>query len=75
MRFKKLSRRHTGNLVAHCFISHATRPIGIIAPAVPELVRDWPYSSFHRDAGTGVIAVDWDGDIEAIGEFGERWDR
>jgi hypothetical protein len=23
----------------------------------------------------GVFPVDWGGDIEAIGEFGERWDR
>jgi putative transposase len=35
-------------------------------------VRDWPYSSFHRDVRTGLFPVDWGGDVEAIGEFGER---
>jgi REP-associated tyrosine transposase len=35
------------------------------------LVRDWPYSSFHRDVRAGFPA-DWGGDKEAIGEFGER---
>jgi hypothetical protein len=31
----------------------------------------------HRFIATwarGVLPVDWGGDIEAIGEFGERWD-
>jgi hypothetical protein len=37
-------------------------------------VRDWPYSSFHRDVGAAAFPVDWGGDIEAIGKFGERWD-
>jgi putative transposase len=27
---------------------------------------------FHRDVGAGVFPVDWGGDIEAIGDFGER---
>jgi REP-associated tyrosine transposase len=40
-----------------------------------ERVRDWPQSSFHRDVSAGMLPVDWGGDIEAIGEFGERWDR
>jgi len=34
-------------------------------------VRDWPYSSFHRDVGRGLFPVDWAGDIDAVGEFGE----
>jgi putative transposase len=35
-------------------------------------VRDWPYSSFHRDVRAGLLPQDWGGDIEATGDFGER---
>ena len=35
-------------------------------------VRDWPYSSFHRDVRVGIIPEDWAGGVHAIGEFGER---
>jgi putative transposase len=35
-------------------------------------VRDWPYSSFHRDVRAGLFPADWGGEIEATGEFGER---
>ena len=35
-------------------------------------VRDWPYSSFHRDVRVGLFPEDWAGDIGASGEFGER---
>jgi len=35
-------------------------------------VRDWPYSSFHRDVCAGIIPEDWAGGVHAIGEFGER---
>jgi putative transposase len=35
-------------------------------------VRDWPYSSFHRDVRAGLFPIDWSGDAETIGEFGER---
>lgn len=34
-------------------------------------VRDWPYSSFHRDARRGIFPEDWAGDAGAVGEFGE----
>jgi hypothetical protein len=36
-------------------------------------VRDWPYSSFHRDVRAGLLPVDW-GDLldDEGGEFGER---
>jgi REP-associated tyrosine transposase len=34
-------------------------------------VRDWPYSSFHRDVRTGLFPADWGGDVGAAGEFGE----
>jgi putative transposase len=35
-------------------------------------VRDWPFSSFHRDVRSGLCPVDWAGDIAAPGDFGER---
>ena len=35
-------------------------------------VRDWPHSSFHRDVRAGIVPVDWAGEIEQSGEFGER---
>ena len=34
-------------------------------------VRDWPYSSFHRDVRNGVYPADWAGVIPKI-ESGER---
>jgi putative transposase len=36
-------------------------------------VRDWPYSSFHRDVRAGIFPEDWAGDF-AEGAFGERDD-
>ncbi len=35
-------------------------------------VRDWPYSSFHRDVREGLFPQDWAGDSETSGDFGER---
>jgi putative transposase len=35
-------------------------------------ICDWPYSSFHRGVRAGLFPVDWGGDAEMIGEFGER---
>ena len=35
-------------------------------------VRDWPYSSFHRDVGAGLFPGDWAGDSDTDGDFGER---
>jgi putative transposase len=35
-------------------------------------VRDWPYSSFHRDVRARLFPADWGGEIEITGEFGER---
>jgi putative transposase len=35
-------------------------------------VRDWPYSSFHRDVRAGLFPEDWGGDTGMIGDFGER---
>jgi putative transposase len=35
-------------------------------------VRDWPHSSFHRDVRDGVFPLDWAGELERVGVFGER---
>jgi putative transposase len=35
-------------------------------------VQDWPHSSFHRDVRRGLFPLDWAGEVEATGEFGER---
>jgi putative transposase len=35
-------------------------------------VRDWPYSSFHRDVRAGLFPEDWGGDARIAGELGER---
>jgi putative transposase len=34
-------------------------------------VRDWPFSSFHRDVAAGLFPEDWAGDLGADGAFGE----
>jgi len=46
-----------------------------INPVKHELVsrvRDWPHSSFHRDARAGIFPEDWASDVHASGESGER---
>ena len=35
-------------------------------------VRDWPFSSFHRDVRNRLFPEDWAGEMEVAGEFGER---
>jgi putative transposase len=35
-------------------------------------VQDWPFSSFHRDVSDGIFPLDWAGDVEQSGIFGER---
>jgi len=35
-------------------------------------VRDWPHSSFHRDARAGLVPIDWGDEIDMRGDFGER---
>lgn len=35
-------------------------------------VQDWPYSSFHRDVRGGIFPIDWAGDVDVDGQFGER---
>ena len=34
-------------------------------------VQDWPHSSFHRDVRRGIFSLDWAGDADVTGEFGE----
>lgn len=34
-------------------------------------VGDWPYSSFHRYVGRGLLPADWGGRDDGDGEFGE----
>src|ERR1700679_3193629 len=50
-------------------------PLGInpVKHAWVPTVRDWPHSSFHRDVRAGIFPEDWAGDVDAGGEFGERW--
>jgi REP element-mobilizing transposase RayT len=51
--------------VEYCYINPVKH--GLVAR-----VRDWPHSSFHRDARAGIFPEDWAGDVGRIGEFGER---
>jgi putative transposase len=37
-------------------------------------VRDWPFSSFHRDVTDELFPQDWAGDFSGLGEFGEAVD-
>ena len=34
--------------------------------------RDRPHSSFHRDVRAGLVSIDWGGEIDTVGDFGER---
>jgi putative transposase len=51
--------------IEYCYINPLKRRLAT-------RVRDWPYSSFHRDVRAGLFPVDWGGDVETLGEFGER---
>jgi putative transposase len=53
-------RRH----VEYCYINPVKH--GLV-----KRVRDWPFSSFHRDVAAGLFPEDWAGDFGADGEFGE----
>ena len=35
-------------------------------------VKEWPYSSFHRDVAAGVFSEDWGSEIDPSLNFGER---
>jgi putative transposase len=51
--------------VEYCYINP-------VKHALVSRVRDWPYSSFHRDVRAGLFPADWAGDNELSGKFGER---
>jgi putative transposase len=53
-------RRH----VEYCYINPVKH--GLV-----NRVRDWPFSSFHRDVAAGLFPEDWAGNCDAAGEFGE----
>jgi putative transposase len=33
-------------------------------------VRDWPFSSFHRDVAASLFPQDWSGELETLGAHG-----
>jgi putative transposase len=37
-----------------------------------ERVRDWPFSTYHRDVRAGLFEEDWTIEGKASGAFGER---
>jgi putative transposase len=52
--------------VEYCYINP-------VKHALVRRVRDWPYSSFHRDVRAGIFPDDWAGEVELFSrEFGER---
>ena len=53
-----------GRHVEYCYIN-------LVKHGLVTRVRDWPHSSFHRDVRRGIFPVDWAGDADASGEFGE----
>jgi hypothetical protein len=53
-----------GRHVEYCYINPVKH--GLVTR-----VRDWPFSSFHRDVAAGLFPQDWAGEFEALGEFGE----
>ena len=46
--------------------------INRIKHGVVARVRDWPYSSFHRDVAAGIVPLDSAGEIDPAGDLGER---
>ena len=51
--------------IEYCYINP-------VKHALVRRVQNWPYSSFHRDVRAGIFPFDWAGEIEVVGEFGER---
>jgi putative transposase len=51
--------------VEYCYINP-------VKHALVRRVQDWPYSSFHRDVEAGIVPLDWAGEVEVPGKFGER---
>jgi len=50
--------------VDYCYINPVKR--GLVGR-----VQDWPHSPFHRDVRRGLVPIDWAGDVNCPGEFGE----
>jgi REP-associated tyrosine transposase len=51
--------------IEYCYINPVKH--GLVAR-----VQDWPHSSFHRDVRRGIFPLDWAGELETTGVFGER---
>ncbi len=52
--------------VAYCYLNPVKH--GLV-----RRVREWPYSSFHRDVRAGMVPVDWGDLVDDVGGgFGER---
>jgi putative transposase len=51
--------------VEYCYINP-------IKHALVRRVQDWPYSSFHRDVQAGLVSLDWAGEVDPPGDYGER---
>ena len=58
------SARASGTHVEYCYINPVNH--GLVTH-----VRNWPFSSFHRDVAAGLFPQDWAGEFETLGEFGE----
>src|SRR5215813_13364433 len=48
--------------VEYCYINP-------VKHALVSRVRDWPYSSFHRDVQAGLFPEDWAGDVASPAEY------
>jgi hypothetical protein len=57
-----LDRR--GRHVEYCYINPVKH--GLVTR-----VRDWPFSSFHRDVAAGLFPQDWAGELQTLGECAE----
>ena len=64
--FLGASDQGRGRHIEYCYINPVKH--GLVT-----CVRDWPYSSFHRDVRAKLFPQDWAGDVSAEGEFGERF--
>ena len=51
--------------VEYCYINP-------VKHALVHRVQDWPHSSFHRDVEAGIVPLDWAGEVDVRGQFGER---
>jgi putative transposase len=51
--------------VDYCYFNPVKH--GLVEP-----VRDWPFSTYHRDVRPGLLEEDWTLKGKAFGAFGER---